>query len=81
MRSNIVPKFKKPAKPQLIPSLRFVLERRRDVDRLTVDHDRTFFDPLLLGHRLVGDDVLAGDMLQLPGVALRKVPELLARKG
>jgi hypothetical protein len=49
------------AKPQLIPTVRFVLERRRrrDIGSFTIDHGRALADPLLLGHRLVGDDVLA----------------------
>jgi hypothetical protein len=41
----------------------------QDLGRLTVDHGRSLPDPLLLGHRLVADHVLAGDVLDLPGVA------------
>jgi hypothetical protein len=56
---------------------RVVLELRRDVGRLGVDHHGTLPDPLVLRQGAIRDHVLAGDVLELPGVApVRRVAVL-----
>jgi hypothetical protein len=47
-----------------MPLLSTITEPRR----LLVDHRGTFSSPLLLGHRLIADDVLAQNMLELLAV-------------